>query len=195
MSHYKAILPAVESATHRAGTAGDGKVELVHLTSTVDGKWSAWTRTTWCRQSPPLQFRCLWTTTSGRLWRYSDIGVEFIVAWSTLSEVACDWKCRTGKSAWLIGASVYDTIRDAVLTCTRKPTWVGLTCHMKPTTKNCKTEKLKSKSRYVRTKSLGNHVVSSEEEKERLQWEGFGKKVLSLEWKREWVMKNNNNNN
>ena len=46
------------------------------------------------------------------------------------------------------------------------------------TTKNCKTEKLKSKSRYVRSnsKSLGNHVVSSEEEKERLQWEGFGEK-------------------
>jgi len=38
MSHYKSILPAVESATHGAGTAGDGKVELVHLTSTVDGK-------------------------------------------------------------------------------------------------------------------------------------------------------------
>ena len=36
-------------------------------------------------------------------------------------------------------------------------------------------KKLKSKSRYVKSnsKSLGNHVVSSEEEKERLQWEGF----------------------
>jgi len=43
------------------------------------------------------------------------------------------------------------------------------------TTKNCKTEKLKSKSRYVRSnsKSLWNHVVSSEEEKERRQWEGL----------------------
>ena len=45
-------------------------------------------------------------------------------------------------------------------------------------TKNCKTEKLKSKSRYVRSnsKSLKNHVVYSEEEKERLQWEGFAEK-------------------
>jgi len=45
-------------------------------------------------------------------------------------------------------------------------------------TKNCKTEKLKSKSRYVTSniKSLGNHVVSSEEEKERLQWEGYAEK-------------------
>ena len=43
---------------------------------------------------------------------------------------------------------------------------------------NLKTEKLKSKSRYVRSnsKSLGNHVVSSEEEKERLRWEGFTEK-------------------
>jgi len=32
------------------------------------------------------------------------------------------------------------------------------------------------------SKSLWNQVVSSEEEKERLQWEGFAeKKVLSLE--------------
>jgi len=62
---------------------------------------------------------------------------------------------------------------------------------METTTKNCKTEKLKSNSRYVRSnsKSLGNHVVRSEKKK------GCGgkdlqKKVLSLEWKREWVMKN-----
>jgi len=37
---------------------------------------------------------------------------------------------------------------------------------------------IKSKSRYVRSNSnsLGNHVVSSEEEKERLHWEGFAEK-------------------
>ena len=28
------------------------------------------------------------------------------------------------------------------------------------------------------SKSLGNHVVSSEEEKERLQWEGFAEKEV-----------------
>ena len=39
------------------------------------------------------------------------------------------------------------------------------------------------------SKSLGNHVVSPEEEKERLQWEGFAEKE-SLEWKREWAMEN-----
>jgi len=39
------------------------------------------------------------------------------------------------------------------------------------------------------SKSLGNHVVSREEEKERLRWEGFAEKGgLSLESKSEWVM-------
>jgi len=48
---------------------------------------------------------------------------------------------------------------------------------MKTTTKNCKTEKLKSKNRYARSnsKNLGNHVVNPEEE-EMLQWEGFAEK-------------------
>jgi len=44
------------------------------------------------------------------------------------------------------------------------------------TTKKCKTEKLKSNNRYVRSNSRrpGNHVVSpEEEEEERLQWKGF----------------------
>jgi len=43
------------------------------------------------------------------------------------------------------------------------------------TTKNCKTEKLKSRNSLT-VKVWGNHVVSPEEEKERLQWEGFAEK-------------------
>ena len=38
------------------------------------------------------------------------------------------------------------------------------------------------------SKSLGNHVVSPEYEKERLQWEGFTEGVSNK--KREWVMEN-----
>ena len=38
---------------------------------------------------------------------------------------------------------------------------------------------------------MGSHVVSPEEEKERLQWEGFAEKGLKSGMKeREWVMKN-----
>ena len=39
----------------------------------------------------------------------------------------------------------YDTIRDAILTCARKPTQVGLIYRTETTTKNRKREKLKSK--------------------------------------------------
>jgi len=43
----------------------------------------------------------------------------------------------------------YDTIRDAILTCSRKPTWVSLIYPTETTTKKCKTEKLKSKNGYA----------------------------------------------
>jgi len=78
------------------------------------------------------------------------------------------------------GMPAYNTIRDAILTCARKPIWVSLIYRTETTTTDCRTEKLKSKNRYARSdsKSLGNHVVSSEEEEEeeRLQWEGFAEK-------------------
>jgi len=44
------------------------------------------------------------------------------------------------------------------------------------TTKKCKTEKVQTDVLRSNRKSLGNHVVSREEEKERLQWEGFAEK-------------------
>jgi len=71
----------------------------------------------------------------------------------------------------------HDTIRDAILTCARKPTRVILICRTETTTKNCK-KKLKNKNRYARSnsKSRRNYVVSAEEEKERLQWVGFAEK-------------------
>ena len=67
----------------------------------------------------------------------------------------------------------YDTIPDAIITCTRKPTRVSL-IYRRETTKPCKTEKLKRKKTDMlrsNSKTLGNHVVSPEEVKERLQWE------------------------
>ena len=38
----------------------------------------------------------------------------------------------------------YDTIRDAILTCARKPTWISLIYRTQPTTKKCKNRKTKS---------------------------------------------------
>jgi len=39
----------------------------------------------------------------------------------------------------------YDTIRDAILMCAQKPTWVSLIYCAETTTKKWKTEKLKSR--------------------------------------------------
>ena len=74
----------------------------------------------------------------------------------------------------------YATIRDAILTCARKPTWVSIICRTEPTTKMCKIEKKTTKLKRicseVTVKVWGIHVVSPEEEKERLWWEGFSRK-------------------
>ena len=43
----------------------------------------------------------------------------------------------------------YDTIRDAILTCARKPTRVSLIYRTETTAKKCKTQKLKSKNGYA----------------------------------------------
>jgi len=41
----------------------------------------------------------------------------------------------------LCSANVQHTIRDAILTCARRPTWVSLIYRTETTTKKCKTEK------------------------------------------------------
>jgi len=48
----------------------------------------------------------------------------------------------------------YDT--RCYLTCARKPTWVSLIYRTEPTTKKCKTEKLKTDMLRSNSKSLGN---------------------------------------
>jgi len=62
-------------------------------------------------------------------------------------------RIQTGRknSRWALTefANNYDTIRDAILTCARKPTWVSLIHRTEPTTKSVKTEKLKVEKRYA----------------------------------------------
>jgi len=93
-----------------------------------------------------------------------------------------------GRFVWVGDRAVtaYDTIRDAILMCARKPTLVSLICRTGPTTKTCgKTEKLTSNKwicSEVTLNSLGFHVVSPEEEKEGCGGKDLQKrKVLSLE--------------
>ena len=73
----------------------------------------------------------------------------------------------------------YDMIRDAMLTCARKPTRVSLTYRTEPTTKKWKTVKLKSEQRIcseVSVNSPGNPWSQSRRRKGRLRWEGFTEK-------------------
>ena len=51
------------------------------------------------------------------------------------------WRHRISFAECLFPVVKYDTMRDAILTCARKPTWVSLIYRTKPTTKNVKTEK------------------------------------------------------
>ena len=63
----------------------------------------------------------------------------------------------------------YDTIRDAILTCAQKLTWVSLIYRTESTTKKENRKKLLSKKRIcseVTVKIWSIHVVSPEEEKE-----------------------------
>ena len=82
--------------------------------------------------------------------------------------------------------SRYDTIRDAILTCARKPTRVSLIYRTEPTTKKCKNRK-KTKSRKqicseITVNSPGNpRSEYLSRRKEGLQWERFAEeKGLSL---------------
>ena len=92
----------------------------------------------------------------------------------------------------------YDTLQDAVLTCARKPIWVSSIYHTEPTTKKCKTEKLKSKKRIwseVTVNNLGNLCNQSWRRKGRLQWERFAGKGRFYAWNervRGWWNTNNN---
>jgi len=69
----------------------------------------------------------------------------------------------------------YDTIRDVILTCNQKLTWVSLIYRTDPTTKKWKTEKLKSKKKRI----CSEVSVSSPENpwSQSIRWKG------SLRWK------------
>ena len=85
----------------------------------------------------------------------------------------------------------YDTIRDVILTCARKPTWVSLIYRTEPTTKKCKNRKTKSRKQTcseITVNSSGN--LCSEylrRRKEGLQWEGFADKEGFKPEMKDWV--------
>jgi len=73
-----------------------------------------------------------------------------------------------------------NTIRDAILTCARKPTRVSLIYRTKPTSKKCKNRKTKSRKQMcseITVNRPGNPCSEYlRRRKEGLQWEGFTEK-------------------
>jgi len=77
-----------------------------------------------------------------------------VAAWSHQYQHKVSFTChrlgRCFRFLYIYDTIRYDTIRDAILTCARKPTWVSWIYRTEPTTKKCKTEKkLKIKSGYA----------------------------------------------
>ena len=85
---------------------------------------------------------------------------------------------------------LYNTIRDAILTCDQKPTWVRLIYSMEPTTKKLRTENYKQICSEVSVNSPRNPWNQFRGRKGRLCWEGFAKKGRfkpgMKEWRGDW---------
>ena len=68
--------------------------------------------------------------------------------WYRPTQVVPDQRPLNGRCCCCIRQSTsirYDTIRDAILTCARKPTRVSLIYRTKPTTRKCKNRKTNSR--------------------------------------------------
>ena len=135
-----------------------------------------------------------YSTTTAQLWEvsyrlltglYSNFTDPAITDWSCWRERRCNRSCPS------VDPFIYDTIRDAILTCARKPTWVSLIYRTEPTTKKCKNRKTKSRKQIcseITINSPGNPCSEYlRRRNEGLQREGFAEKEGFKPGVKEWV--------
>ena len=124
------------------------------------------------------------------------------VDWKARSRCSLHWELDAGQSPTFTRPIVpscvqqhpctirYDTIRDAILTCVRKPTWVSLIYRTQPTTKKCKNRKTKSWKQIcseITVNSPENPCSKYLRRNEGLQWEAFAEKEGFKPVVKEWV--------
>jgi len=96
----------------------------------------------------------LWLTYSACIWQLNArANLHVIVVY-----LCCIMQCCSARQ--LVSCTIrYDTIRDVILTCARKPTWVSLIYHTEPTIKKCKNRKTTSRKQIcseITVNCLGN---------------------------------------
>ena len=131
-----------------------------------------WSISSPCRRRSRRPAACLPSTT--RPDRYASRYVQSVHNYTHFT--ATRLSCRVGLRH---DTTRHVTIRDAVLTCARKPTLASLIYRTEPTTRQGKTEKRKSKNGYAQKYRLT--VLGIPKKKRRLRWEGVAeKKRVSL---------------
>ena len=115
--------------------------------------WRKWTWHCWsCTRSPMRPTSCPHWCLAARVSRTPGSPTA-PSGWADVAGITPSDSCVTVTAMMLLPSTsgpgthfaVSDTIRDAVVACAQKPTLVRLIYRTEPTTKKCKTEKLKSK--------------------------------------------------
>ena len=172
------------SAYHRAQNRHACRV-LVGTAASAVGQATRWSWWRWLRLGR--------AAVGARCGQEMNVHRTVRVDWKARSICSLHWErlpARLCHLAFSNTHALYDTIRDAILTCVRKPTWVSLIYRTQPTTKKCKNRKTKSRKQIcseITVNSPENPCSKYLRRNEGLQWEAFAEKEGFKPGVTEWV--------